>query len=489
MAAESLAVLLAEYRRMIEDETYRSPREHELYRLLLSYPQLTRMRMAKPSAAALLEGIGQRQVRKWIVGMTSPEEQAYCEWFASHLYRGTGEWLELGCFLGSLTIPSAHGLEANPRPATKSRKIRVFNLFRWDEIMTSSVKGTPFEGCRQVGESYFDLYKETVADVISRLEVTETDLTAYCYSGEPIEFLMVDVMKSEALVANVLQQFFGKVLPGDGYVFHQDYLHCVEGWITLCMYNLREYYTPVCEVQDSGAVVFRCTKAVPESKLTFPLQSTGISPEWIEAAFAWSCSVISEARHHEIAATKVMMLIHCKRLEEAARLYRDGLRKYPQSYAFVWLLEHLKNIERLELLEDGSFAPISDPSTLTNPDDLWEGSTSLAPNWKWLRWFGCFNTEQRPWILHAQHGWLYPFGADTKGIYFWDADMKAFWWTSASDFPTVYRFSDSAWLRYLPGSVHPRLFYNIAQEKWESWESSGKPTDEPPAGGSGGQKT
>jgi hypothetical protein len=158
---------------------------------------------------------------------------------------------------------------------------------------------------------------------------------------------MVDVMKYEALVANVLGQFFGRILPGVGYVFHQDYLHFYEGWITLSMHNLREYFTPVCEV--GGAVVFRCVREAPESKLVFPLDSAALSRDWIEEAFDWSFSIVGEAHHHEVAATKVMMLVHSKRPEEAARLYRESVRKYPGSYSFAWLTEYLKNDRNLEL--------------------------------------------------------------------------------------------------------------------------------------------
>jgi hypothetical protein len=208
--------------------------------------------------------------------------------------------------------------------------------------MSSSVKGTAFEGCCKDGDCYVDLYRKTIAAVAHRVEVNQEDLVAYRYSGDPIEYLMVDVMKYEGLVANVLRQFFGRVLPGVGYVFHQDYLHFYEGWITLSMYNLRKYFTPVCEVRNSAAVVFRCVRQAPESELLFPLDSEQISREWIEDAFDWSFSVVGESHHHEVAATKVMMLVHSKRLEDAARLYREYFKRYPESYSFGWMAEYLK---------------------------------------------------------------------------------------------------------------------------------------------------
>lgn len=279
--------------------------------------------------------------------MTSLEEQAYCRWFASQLYQGVGEWIELGTFLGSLTIPSVQGLEANPRPAVHGRKVRVFDLFYWDRVMAACVKGTPFEGCCQLGERYLDLYRRTIGSVIHRVQVNEADLSTYEYSGESIEYLVVDVMKAEPLVHNVLKEFFVHLLPDVGHVFHQDYLHFYEGWITLSMYNLREHFD---KVHETGAsVAFRCSKAIPVGKAVFPLDSQAISREWIDEAFDWSYSIIGEPHHHEVAATKIMMLIHTGRWEEARRLYREGCLKYPSSYSFKWLFDYIKDDRGIDL--------------------------------------------------------------------------------------------------------------------------------------------
>ena len=95
------------------------------------------------------------------------------------------------------------------------------------------------------------------------------------------------------------------------------------------------------------------------------------------------------------------------------------------------------------------------------------GAVSLGGNWMWLDWFGYFNTNSAPWIYHEQHGWLYPFGTSTDSIVFWDPQISAFWWTSRTEYPYVYRFSDGAWLFYEKGSSGPRFFYNLITSKWE----------------------
>ena len=283
------------------------------------------------------------------LGMTTLEDQAYCEWYGSHLYRGVGDWVELGTFLGSLTLPSVRGLEANLLPAVRAAKVRVFDLFYWDFVMVDSVRGTLLEGCCHEGDWYVDFYGRHIAEALHRVEVNQTDLTKHRYSGEPIEFLVVDIMKNEALVKNVLPEFFGRLLPGDGYVFHQDYLHFYEGWSTLSMFNLRDHFDYVCSLEGTSVVIFRCKNEIPPERLEFPSHSKNIGREWIEEAFDWSLSITDPALHHFVTATKVMMLVHSEHWDEARRLYQEDVKKFPGSCAFRELYAYVRNARQFDL--------------------------------------------------------------------------------------------------------------------------------------------
>jgi hypothetical protein len=100
----------------------------------------------------------------------------------------------------------------------------------------------------------------------------------------------------------------------------------------------------------------------------------------------------------------------------------------------------------------------------------WWGATELTGGWYWLEWFEFFNVNFDPWIYHEQHEWLFPFSTDDPAdIVFYDDAMQAFWWTSSTVYPFVYRFSDGAWLFYEKGSSNPRWFYNFSTQQWEDW--------------------
>ncbi len=99
---------------------------------------------------------------------------------------------------------------------------------------------------------------------------------------------------------------------------------------------------------------------------------------------------------------------------------------------------------------------------------LWQNAVDLGKGWKWFDWFGYFNINSSPWIYHSTLGWLYAYGTSTDSIWFWDAQMNAFWWTSRTTYPYLYRASDGSWLYYQEGSSNPCWFYNFNTGRWES---------------------
>ena len=111
--------------------------------------------------------------------------------------------------------------------------------------------------------------------------------------------------------------------------------------------------------------------------------------------------------------------------------------------------------------------PVTITASLSPTLSLWQNAVDLGKGWKWLQWFGTFNTDNSPWIYHQTLGWLYAYGTTQDSIWFWDDTMNAFWWTSQTVYPYMYRASDGAWLFYEQGSSNPRWFYNYSTGKWE----------------------
>ena len=247
--------------------------------------------------------------RKPIIGLTSFGERAYCQWYAERLHAGEGAIAELGCWLGSITIPLAIGLERNPRPNARSGRIHAFDLFRWDAGMETVVRGTRLEGRFAPGDRFADAYLEELGPWRPLVDLHEADLSEAAWEGGPIEFLVVDAMKSWPLANNILSQFFAALIPGKSLVFHQDFAHWQTPWIHLLQYRLRDSFEMAYAIPHSDGAVFGLVRPLPRAALDVAYDYAAFDDHEIDAAFEHSLLLAPADKHPNIRAAKVKLLI------------------------------------------------------------------------------------------------------------------------------------------------------------------------------------
>lgn len=250
-------------------------------------------------------------------GMTTITERAYFQWYAQHIYTGTGEIVDLGCWLGSTTISLAMGLEKNKIQIFSNGKIHAYDEFVCRPYMLSGLKGTPFEGKLQVGESFVELFRTQIAPWQEHIIVHPGDLAHMKWEGGMIEFLLIDAMKSWDLTNNILKSFFPALKPGVSYILHQDFAHWFTPWIHLMNFRLRDYFQCVYEVPRSGSVLFKLVHTIPNELMAQPLSFAKFSKEEIDAAFKHSMSLVASEKHPDVAAAKVMLYFHIGDFETA----------------------------------------------------------------------------------------------------------------------------------------------------------------------------
>lgn len=101
---------------------------------------------------------------------------------------------------------------------------------------------------------------------------------------------------------------------------------------------------------------------------------------------------------------------------------------------------------------------------------FWQDATYLGSGWFEYSWFGVFYVDPSGWIYHNQLGWLLPdSSAIPSDFWFYYNVMNAWIYTSSSNFPTLYRETDGAWLLYEEWTTNPCMFYNETTDEWESW--------------------
>ncbi len=257
-----------------------------------------------------------------VFGMTSKEEQKYFRHYAQALFTGSGEMVDLGCWLGSTTIPLAKGLVRNPRGA--GRQIHAYDLFTWQKWMDPFLPGCARE--YRVGESFLEEFHGRTHAYADRIKVYPGDLQQIGWNGAPIEFLLVDAMKSWELAASVVQHFFPKLIPGCGVLVHQDFKHYYTSWVHLIQHRLRDYFAFDTDVPDSGSAAFRVMKPL-DLDLGWVADLRNFSDREIDAAFAWSLSLVGAPSAPNIAAAKVMHFIHLDRPADAQRTLDDFTRQ------------------------------------------------------------------------------------------------------------------------------------------------------------------
>lgn len=253
-----------------------------------------------------------------VTGMTSLEEQAYFRNYAQNTYSGAGEIVDLGCWLGSTTIPLAQGMRNNKRAHGKF--VHAYDQFKWQAWMNSSINKCSKQ--YNVGDSFLDEYVERTRDYSDIVKIYPGDITQIGWNGQPIEFLLVDLMKSWSLAEYVVKTFYPCLIPGKSVLLHQDFKHQYTSWIHLIQYKLRDYFSLEVDLSGSSSTAFRLIRPI-DCDLSWLSDLMTFSDDEVSQAFQYSLSLVKH-KSSNIAAAHVMYFIHLNRKPKARRL----LNKY-----------------------------------------------------------------------------------------------------------------------------------------------------------------
>lgn len=264
-----------------------------------------------------------RRLSTELLGMTTLTEQKYLNVYGQNSYKGLGEVVDLGCWLGSTTIPLTSGLLKNSAFANSGRKVHAYDLFEWFNWMETSVAGTGLYGRYREGDNFVDEFRLRIEPIVDHVEVYAGDLKQIGWSGGEIEFLLVDAMKGWDLAASIVRGFYPLLIPGQSLVFHQDFAHHFTPWIHLIQWKLRDHFNHVEEVPNSQSVVFRCIKQIERSDVELDWGFDFFDDDAVNAAFAFSMGLVSEEKRPNIAAAKVMWYLHQDQRERAADTFAE----------------------------------------------------------------------------------------------------------------------------------------------------------------------
>lgn len=262
------------------------------------------------------------------IGMTSTDERLTLYRLARNA-KGKGHFVDLGCFLGSLTIPLALGLRANTGALNAGVQIHAYDLFEWHaKSMDPLYPGTSKP---RNSENFHALYLERIRDVSDLVVVHAGDLVKEHWKNGPIEVLSIDAMKNLELGIHICREFYPNLIPAVSYVLHQDFCHFLTWWIHIMQYLGREFFEAVDSIPRSAGVLFRCTRLISESDAramsTWDLHDASLA----EAAFAHSFSIISPEDAHAVAAAHARWHLTMGEPSSAEALLKSYQSKFPFS--------------------------------------------------------------------------------------------------------------------------------------------------------------
>jgi hypothetical protein len=271
-----------------------------------------------------------------------------CDWFrtyAADTYKGAGAIVDLGCFMGSTSICLAQGLSANR--AAKTAKIHAYDRFLWEDWMKLwwEAKGLPAPALE--GDSFLPEFLKQTLPWKDQIIVHPEDLAVSSWNSGPIEFLLVDCMKSSELAESIARNFFRFLMPGKSYVAHQDFAHSWTSWIHLLQFRLRNSFTVSADVPNSGTVIFSYRKPFsPES--VGDLSMAAVTEEEIEAAFDYSLRLVSDNKKPNVVAAKAMAYLHRGDIDRARKVVEAN------RWGMASLGQDLERVERLISEQSGN---------------------------------------------------------------------------------------------------------------------------------------
>lgn len=245
-----------------------------------------------------------RKTETRLLGMTTVEEQDYLFNYARYNHTESGTIVDLGSWLGSTTIPLARGLK---KATAETSIVHAYDTFIWQDWMEPHAG--ELRGHFTPGNSFLPEFIRRLGRLSSRVCIHAGDLTKLVWDDGPIEFLLIDAMKSWDLCATINRNFLPFLLPGKGLVMHQDFKFWGCPWIHLTMYRLRDCFEIEKDLTNSAGTVFRLINVPDFKRLEQPLKAENFSKEEVEEAFTYWSKLLDGPLAHLIDCGKILALV------------------------------------------------------------------------------------------------------------------------------------------------------------------------------------
>lgn len=186
-----------------------------------------------------------------VPGMLALEERQFLYHLARDVYRGEGEILDVGAFLGASACALGAGLRDNPHSVRRARRIRSYDFFTYGDFSAGYVP----EGSWKSGDDTLPVFRQHTAPFAEYIQPVQGDICAQRWDARPIEILFVDFTQTWDHHEFVVRTFYPSLIPGKSVLVHQDFIYTVCYWLHVFMEFYRDCFEPI------DAHVFNSTAA------------------------------------------------------------------------------------------------------------------------------------------------------------------------------------------------------------------------------------
>lgn len=194
-----------------------------------------------------------------IVSMMFPSERDILYSIAKHYYRGHGDIIDAGIYLGASTFCFAKGLAENPN------QTKQFHIHSYERAVVTPAmlrNDAVRAAIGPLNSDYSSYLRQLLAPLGDAVRLHCGDILKEQYDGT-IEVLFLDIMKTRLLFQKCNVMFIGRLIPNHSLVIQQDYYWHLDWYINAYMELLSDCF----EIVDSAetSCVFLSVKQVPRA--------------------------------------------------------------------------------------------------------------------------------------------------------------------------------------------------------------------------------
>src|SRR5262249_55458191 len=191
--------------------------------------------------------------------MLSKSERRLLYSLARDYASGDAAIVDAGCFLGGSTAALLAGVRDRTEPWA-GPAVASYDLFQVEAYTIE--KFFADDELVRGGDSFRDRFDANVAKFDVPHVVREGDIVEIGWSGDPIDLLFLDVLKTWEVNDAVLRDFFPCLVPGRSVIVHQDYGSGWLPWIPISVELMGESLRLV-DGMEWGSHVFFVAEELP----------------------------------------------------------------------------------------------------------------------------------------------------------------------------------------------------------------------------------